>query len=871
MTEDATQRTLYQKLALTLFHEYLHGVGEPGKPGYQEPSGWAEERATAWGCIAEIAILSLHPEVAIQAYQSAIDEAPQFPNFYVDMALAYVMLEDYKKAKHWLDVATTIPMPNTTIIMLPRELKTRALEASFQINLHNQKLELAKEDAEKLCEILPDDQRAKDRLLSITSLHAFNKACQSVVFLGKYLEQLKESDKIQYLIQSLPNDMQQEKFVSEMRHRFLPQKIWGEKEITILCGPGVGQWSPKSIATGLGGSEEAVVYLSQELTKLGWHVTVYANPQAEAGDYDGVEYKQWYDLNPKDMFNVLILWRAIGFVDINPQARFTMLWAHDVPVCPDLTEERIAKVDKIAVLSQYHKSLFRMMKADGSFTAIPEEKFFLTGNGIPALPEKGQQRNPKRMIYCSSLDRGLIYLLNNWEKVRKEVPDAELHIYYGFQTFDVLRKGNPAAMQWKENILKLMKQPGIIYLGRVGHEELHQEFLKSGIWAYPTDFCVSGDTLVDMPRDYTQHPMGVKICDLVGRKNFLVWTFNEQNGNFELKRALWVKKTRESAPMLRVHWTDGTHLECTPDHKVLTYTRGWVMAKDLAEGESAVALKKHMQVEVSVGKGPWKKEHRIIAENMLGPIPQGYHVDHLDGNPWNNTPENIQYLSAEDHAKKTFTGLQHTLHARRKQGEGFRRWCASDVGKKKLSENGHARAKKFWDSMTEDQRKQFVEHRNALRTEKKKVFWNHKVLSVEEIAPQDAYDMLVEDNHNFIAGGVVIHNCEIHCISAAKAQALGAVPVTTNYAALKETVRNGVKVDADITTPEGQEEYVKALVDMLQHPKKQEELRPGMMRWAREYFPWALVAKHWNTLLTDWITHPEKKFLVPETKEEHAV
>ena len=585
---DQSSQKMYFDLALNLFHDYLEGAGTPGTPDYREPSGWNEERSTAYSFIGEIAIVMQNPQIAVEAFESAIDEAPQFPTYYVNLAMAYTMLGDFKKAKHWLNVASSIPTPQTTIILYPRELKTRALEVSYQVNLHEGKFKLAVEDVEKLIEILPEQKELQERLVFTKGLNDFNQACQSVVFLGKYLEGKGETGRLAHLVQSMPDDMQKERFAAEMRHKFMPKRIWAEDELTILCGPGFEEWSPKSLEKGLGGSEEAVVYLSKELSQLGWKVTVYANPGKEAGNHDGVEYRPWYELNPKDAFNGLILWRGIGFADIQPRSKFTMLWLHDVPNNPDFTVERVNFVDKIAVLSDYHKSLLRLHE-DGKFVPMPEEKIFLTANGIPEITVPKVERNPKRMIYASSPDRGLVYLLKNWSDIRKEVPDAELHVFYGFEVFDAIHQGNPARMKWKEHIIDLMKQPGITYHGRVGHKQLEEEYAKSAVWAYPTDFT------------------------------------------------------------------------------------------------------------------------------------------------------------------------------------------------------------------------------------------------------------------------------EISCISAMKAQALGAIPVTTNLAALEETVKNGIKLDADIVMPEAQKEYVQALVKVLKDEKEQEKLRVDMMKWAQGYYSWKNVARLWDELLRVKISNPELK------------
>ncbi len=596
------ERELYFNLAIGLFHEYLYGAGNPGDADYRAPSGWREERATTWEHVAEIAILQERPEVALEAYKSAIDEAPEFPNYYIGVAICYIMLNDYKKAERWLYNGINTPTPETTIITFPREVKLRSLQVSLEINLHKGELDKALNLAEKILKITPNDESAINNYQSVKNLVDFNKACQSVVYLGKYLEARGDDKRLANLVQSIPEDMQQEQFASQMRHKFLPTKTWADNEIAILCGPGFEKWSPKSIKTGLGGSEEAVIRLSKELAKIGWKVTVYADPGENAGIHDGVEYRSWYDMNPKDSFNVLILWRAIGFVDVNPKAKFTMLWLHDVPNNPDFTQERLDKVDKIAVLSEYHKSILRMHK-NGTYHKIPDEKIFITSNGISDINITQWKGNSKRIIYASSPDRGLVYLLKNWPTVIQEVPDAELHIFYGFNLFDIAHKNNPAQMALKKKWMDMMKQKGIVFHGRVGQDALHYEFSKSGIWAYPTDFT------------------------------------------------------------------------------------------------------------------------------------------------------------------------------------------------------------------------------------------------------------------------------EISCITAMKAQACGSIPVVTNYAALEETVKNGLKVDVDIQTPEGQKEYFEALIGLLKDSKQQEEIREPMMKWAQEYYKWDNVAKLWNELFKIYIQNPEKRLEVKELEggEKNAI
>lgn len=493
---DEPQKKIMLDMALELFREYLQGEGRPGDEYYRLGSGFREERAGVWAHIAEIAILQQNPPIAVNALQEAINEAPEFPEFYADLSLAYVSMGDFKKAKQWLNIAAATPEPETSIVRYPQQLKKRALEASFQINLHENKLDNCLQDLQMVKQLSPQDKVVDERIKMVEGLSLFNQACQSVVFLGKYLENVKEEEKLPYLIKAIPSEVQKEKFASEMRHRFLPPKKWESNEMAIICGPGVGQWSPKSIGReGLGGSEEAVVHLSSEMVKLGWKVTVYANPSHEAGIYDGVTYEDWFQFNPKDEFNVLISWRMIGLADIKPKAKYHLVWLHDVPNNADFTPERVSTVNKIAVLSEYHKSLLRFVDSDGKFIAPADDKVFVTANGIPEMPEPEGKRDPHKMVYISSPDRGLVYLLKNWASVIKEVPDATLDVYYGFETFDILHRGNPSMQAWKSQMMAMMNQPGIKYFGRVNHTELHKVLGQAGIWAYPTDFeeisCIS--------------------------------------------------------------------------------------------------------------------------------------------------------------------------------------------------------------------------------------------------------------------------------------------------------------------------------------------------------------------------------------------
>ena len=105
------------------------------------------------------------------------------------------------------------------------------------------------------------------------------------------------------------------------------------------------------------------------------------------------------------------------------------------------------------------------------------------------------KRNLQRCIYTSSYDRGIQHLLEMWPDIKKAVPNAELHIFYGWQLFDKFHAGNPASMAWKAKMVEMMKREGVFEHGRIPQPELVEEYKKSGIFSYSTHFgeinCIS--------------------------------------------------------------------------------------------------------------------------------------------------------------------------------------------------------------------------------------------------------------------------------------------------------------------------------------------------------------------------------------------
>lgn len=61
--------------------------------------------------------------------------------------------------------------------------------------------------------------------------------------------------------------------------------------------------------------------------------------------------------------------------------------------------------------------------------------------------------------------------------------------------------------------------------------------------------------------------------------------------------------------------------------------------------------------------------HRLIFEDFYGPIPNGCHVHHKDGDKKNNCIMNLQLLSASDHHRQHSGDYEYTMEDRQKMSD----------------------------------------------------------------------------------------------------------------------------------------------------------------------------------------------------------
>jgi glycosyltransferase involved in cell wall biosynthesis len=223
------------------------------------------------------------------------------------------------------------------------------------------------------------------------------------------------------------------------------------------------------------------VYLSRELAKLGWQVTVY-NDRDDEYDDNGVLYKPWTLLNPYDEFDVFVAWRnpslprALGL-----KARKVLVDLHDTPV----GHQTITKADVPLV----DKFMFKTKFQTGYTDIVPEDKIAVVPNGLVLSQfEDEAPKRPHSVGWFSSYDRGLDTLLSIWPKIQAAVPDVTLDVAYGWRVFDLFHSKNAERMKWKWSMIREFNKYGVKEHGRLSHTELADLMQTTQVLAYPTSF-----------------------------------------------------------------------------------------------------------------------------------------------------------------------------------------------------------------------------------------------------------------------------------------------------------------------------------------------------------------------------------------------
>lgn len=325
---------------------------------------------------------------------------------------------------------------------------------------------------------------------------------------------------------------------------------------------------------GIGGSETSHIEMAQRLARRGNEVVSFApletdgrgegyrvnGSDVEADSFTDPAGVVWYPVEHFENYvyqypnAVFVIYRAPRLVDLLPAGAIAWLICQDVDYTSpqnELTEERALRFTRIVALCREHAGYLARRLPAAAWVSPAVPRICVSSNGIKSeyiqkLLANPPERNPMRLIYASSPDRGLENLLQIFARVREIVPAAELHVCYGFDNIEkvIARAGlNSGVARMYQRLSAALKAPGVFHYGRLGQVELLGEWFKSSIWCHPSNFtetscitCMDAQACGAVPVTRPIWAVGENVADGV---------FIEGDATNELIRARYVFQVAE--------------------------------------------------------------------------------------------------------------------------------------------------------------------------------------------------------------------------------------------------------------------------------------------------------------------------------------
>lgn len=317
---------------------------------YVAVGGWDEEIYRSLLRMSDASLNLGKKEDALQYASRASVLLPNYPDAYFSLAQIEFNDDNWKAVTEWLKVAFSKKRPDSASIIdptVPDKAKMIGAMAEFQQKNYREAVELLKTvQTVDISDLLPEFEREASIDRAAAVLPALIKHYEDPSLLWNHLK----------------DDLKYDGRFRKLRERVTEPRIWPEKSIVFFCGRGYEEWGPHTLDKGMGGSEEAVVYLTQELAKQGYDVTVFGEVKQHLAvpvdlneaEKTFVHWRPWTHMDKRDQFDTLIIWRYPQYAQ-QFKARKKLIDVHD------LLPSKIVKPYKDAVYmfkSDFHASQY---------------------------------------------------------------------------------------------------------------------------------------------------------------------------------------------------------------------------------------------------------------------------------------------------------------------------------------------------------------------------------------------------------------------------------------------------------------------------------------------------------------------------------
>ncbi|MFH1455277.1 MAG: glycosyltransferase family 4 protein [bacterium] len=250
-------------------------------------------------------------------------------------------------------------------------------------------------------------------------------------------------------------------------------------------------YPPDYFGRGLGGTECMLVLLARALARLGHNVEVY-NCCFKDGIYDGVKWKSLWTIDQNKKFDVVISLRLLEtFKNYTFNSTIRAVWIHDEELQGATELDKNGLVNMWISVSSTQKEFIERKEV------IQPKNWFVTRNAFDEEIYTNTLRKIKKIknqvIYCSSPDRGLRYLLDIWPEIKERIPDAKLIVTGSYALWGTSDEENNRIFREIYNKASNLKDVKVFQ--RLSKRELAKLQAESEIMLYPTAFnemfCIS--------------------------------------------------------------------------------------------------------------------------------------------------------------------------------------------------------------------------------------------------------------------------------------------------------------------------------------------------------------------------------------------
>jgi len=257
-------------------------------------------------------------------------------------------------------------------------------------------------------------------------------------------------------------------------------------------------------ARGLTGSEIGFIRIAQELVKRGHSVTAYT--VSDETEYEGITIRPVTAAEEIDSsFDAAI---AINEPELlrgcRARLRACELWLNSFDFCKVGFEKHVdlwcspSQGHLDMILRETHEVELTPAGAGALFKADPKNWIVLPLGCDPERYPVDSVKVSGRVVYCSSPDRGLHWLLQEWPQIKRAVPHSTLRIFYRLQAwidnFQDTAYSPPieelrGRAVYIQEALRRMNGPewGITVLDSVSREQIEREMCEAEVLGYPCD------------------------------------------------------------------------------------------------------------------------------------------------------------------------------------------------------------------------------------------------------------------------------------------------------------------------------------------------------------------------------------------------